>query len=181
MDTPITPEQTAPEATPVPQESPEPVNTATTSSTQEPEAAEAPTSSQDAPEEAQEAPEPQPPKPRKVRLRRAQQRRRLHNVILAGVFLLFLLVCFIVNLAVKDRIFPKRKTVIWPKSPPFLDRTNRRQLFLRTVQLHQRPILRPGQMDVPQAEVRNHHGPEGRIRHLPGQRRLSPLRPGNAQ
>lgn len=52
MDTPITPEQTAPEATPVPQESPEPVNTATTFSTQEPEAAEAPTSSQDAPEEA---------------------------------------------------------------------------------------------------------------------------------
>lgn len=43
--------------------------------------------------------------PRKVRLRRAQQRRRLHNVILAGVFLLFLLVCFIVNLAVKDRDF----------------------------------------------------------------------------
>ena len=43
--------------------------------------------------------------PRKVRLRRAQQRRRLHNVILAGVFLLFLLVCFIANLAVKDRDF----------------------------------------------------------------------------
>ena len=119
MDTPITPEQTAPEATPVPQESPEPVNTATTSSTQEPEAAEAPTSSQDAPEEAREAPEPQPPKPRKARLRRAQQRRRLHNVILAGVFLLFLLVCFIVNLAVKDRDFSETENRNLAQMPAF--------------------------------------------------------------
>lgn len=119
MDTPITPEQTAPKATPVPQESPEPVNTATTSSTQKPEAAEAPTSSQDAPEEAQEAPEPQPPKPRKARLRRAQQRRRLHNVILAGVFLLFLLVCFIVNLAVKDRDFSETENRNLAQKPAF--------------------------------------------------------------
>ena len=119
MDTPITPEQTAPEATPITQESPEPVNTAAPSPAQEPETAQASSPSQDAPEEPQEAQDPQPPKPRKVRLRKAQQRRRLHNVILAGVFLLFLLVCFIVNLAVKDRDFSEAENRNLAQKPAF--------------------------------------------------------------
>ena len=119
MDTPITPEQTAPEATPITQEVPESLDTAASSPAQEPETAEAPSPSQDAPEEPQEAQEPQPPKPRKTRLRKAQQRRRLHNVILAGVFLLFLLVCFIVNLAVKDRDFSEAENRNLTQKPAF--------------------------------------------------------------
>lgn len=41
----------------------------------------------------------------KQRRRMAGQRRRTHNVLLAFVFLLFLLVCFFINLCVKDREF----------------------------------------------------------------------------
>ena len=57
--------------------------------------------------------------PRKVRLRRAQQRRRLHNVILAGVFLLFLLICFLINLAIKDRDFSEAENRNLTQKPTF--------------------------------------------------------------
>lgn len=108
MDTPITPEQLAPEGTPIAPDSPEAVETAAAVSASQ--------TSEEVP-----APEPPqtPPKPRKTRLRKAQQRRRLHNVILAGVFLLFLLVCFIINLAVKDRAFSEAENRNLAQKPAF--------------------------------------------------------------
>ena len=59
------------------------------------------------------------PSPRRQRLQRAQQRRRLHNVILAGVFLLILLVFFIINLAVKDRDFSDAENRNLTQKPAF--------------------------------------------------------------
>ena len=59
------------------------------------------------------------PSPRKQRLQRAQQRRRLHNVVLAGVFLLILLVFFIINLAVKDRDFSDAENRNLTQKPAF--------------------------------------------------------------
>ncbi len=59
------------------------------------------------------------PSPRKQRLRKAQQRRRLHNVILAGVFLLILLIFFLINLATKDRDFSDAENRNLAQKPSF--------------------------------------------------------------
>lgn len=101
MDTKATAEHTAPDQAPLP-----------------PDAAIHPEAAQ--PEAKAEEPIPaEMPSPRKQRLRKAQQRRRFHNVILAGVFLLILLVFFLINLATKDRDFSDAENRNLAQKPAF--------------------------------------------------------------
>ena len=111
MDTKATAEHTAPDQAPLTPDAavhPE----AAPDSSPHPEAAQ--------PEAKAEKPIPaETPSPRKQRLRKAQQRRRFHNVILAGVFLLILLVFFLINLATKDRDFSDAENRNLAQKPAF--------------------------------------------------------------
>lgn len=111
MDTKATAEHTAPDQAPL-----------TPDAAVHPEAApdSSPRTEATQPAAKAEAPIPaETPSPRKQRLRKAQQRRRFHNVILAGVFLLILLVFFLINLATKDRDFSDAENRNLAQKPAF--------------------------------------------------------------
>lgn len=59
------------------------------------------------------------PQRKNTRKQKALARRRLHNVLLSAVFLLFLLICFLINLAVQDRDFSEAENRNLTQKPSF--------------------------------------------------------------